>query len=179
HRLDAALPVSTGRVQQGVLADLRLPAAARAAGAAPAARVDHHVPDLAAVTAAPGHGASAHDDPRADPRVAVQVDEVVPAGRGPPGVLGPRGDGGDGADRERLIVAELGPQDAQRLFEQVAPPHRAVLVPGDEGDRYPAADAAGVRRRGLLHLRSEEHTSELQSREKLVRRLLLEKKNER
>ena len=93
HRLDAALPVSAGRVQQGVLADLRLPAAARAAGAAPAVRVDHHVPDLAAVTAVPGHGAAAGDDAPRRPRVAVQVDDVVAAGRGAPGVLGPRGDG--------------------------------------------------------------------------------------
>src|SRR5690606_41514582 len=34
-----------------------------------------------------------------------------------------------------------------------------------------------VRGRGLLNARSEEHTSELQSRENLVCRLLLEKKN--
>src|SRR5690606_86774 len=37
--------------------------------------------------------------------------------------------------------------------------------------------AARVRRRGDAVPRSEEHTSELQSREKLVCRLLLEKKN--
>src|SRR3712207_7500765 len=36
------------------------------------------------------------------------------------------------------------------------------------------ADAAGAR---IRHLRSEEHTSELQSRQYLVCRLLLEKKN--
>src|SRR5690606_41590549 len=39
-----------------------------------------------------------------------------------------------------------------------------------------ALSAESVRRRGCPSLRSEEHTSELQSRENLVCRLLLEKK---
>src|SRR3712207_8816071 len=57
------------------------------------------------------------------------------------------------------------------------PQGRAALRPAR--DRQ---DAAGPRRRRrgrgavLLHLRSEEHTSELQSRQYLVCRLLLEKK---
>src|SRR5690242_20792603 len=48
------------------------------------------------------------------------------------------------------------------------------VVDGETGAR------AGERRRGLAtdQLRSEEHTSELQSHVKLVCRLLLEKKNE-
>src|SRR5690606_41120070 len=46
-------------------------------------------------------------------------------------------------------------------------------------DRHPRRDDSARRRAGLRHcplLRSEEHTSELQSRENLVCRLLLEKK---
>src|SRR3712207_8902923 len=54
--------------------------------------------------------------------------------------------------------------------------------PGDETDRLgDAAAGVGVDRAGHRerprHLRSEEHTSELQSRQYLVCRLLLEKKN--
>src|SRR5690606_41725965 len=59
---------------------------------------------------------------------------------------------------------------------------RVALLPG--GVRLPARRAAGDRGRAVQLLlqpggraaRSEEHTSELQSREKLVCRLLLEKK---
>src|SRR5690606_39389021 len=60
----------------------------------------------------------------------------------------------------------LGPRGADRARGRrwLAPP--------------PALPARGrSARRGLAALRSEEHTSELQSREKLVCRLLLEKKN--
>src|SRR5690606_41761497 len=49
-------------------------------------------------------------------------------------------------------------------------------------DHCPAADRPGPavsRRRGAVALRSEEHTSELQSREKLVCRPLLEKKKKK
>src|SRR2546421_7056130 len=53
------------------------------------------------------------------------------------------------------------------------PPRGAGIHPrGDPGDRA-AGSAEGLRRRGV---RSEEHTSELQSRSDLVCRLLLEKK---
>src|SRR5207302_8413285 len=56
---------------------------------------------------------------------------------------------------------------------------RGAVASGDarsargDGRRH---DAARCRRAVLCQLRSEEHTSELQSREKLVCRLLLEKK---
>src|SRR5690606_42132980 len=58
---------------------------------------------------------------------------------------------------------------AGRMGICVGPAHAAV----DEG-RQPTARAAAPGR-----LRSEEHTSELQSRENLVCRLLLEKKNKK
>src|SRR5690606_40960850 len=45
-----------------------------------------------------------------------------------------------------------------------------------EGRRASARDVAELARRREVQLRSEEHTSELQSRENLVCRLLLEKK---
>src|SRR5687768_13220231 len=50
----------------------------------------------------------------------------------------------------------------------------AVFAPGDKGA---AAKAAGADIVGMEDLRSEEHTSELQSRLHLVCRLLLEKTN--
>src|SRR5207253_6471583 len=50
----------------------------------------------------------------------------------------------------------------------------------ERGGRFAAVDAGEQqRRRGLQHGRSEEHTSELQSRGHLVCRLLLEKKKEK
>src|SRR5690606_42107856 len=59
---------------------------------------------------------------------------------------------------------------------------------GDDGDQRVQAQGAAVALVGLGHqpvtaaqarVRSEEHTSELQSRENLVCRLLLEKKNKK
>src|SRR3712207_7451387 len=47
---------------------------------------------------------------------------------------------------------------------------------GDEGGRRLARPAAPAQRHAEGHRRSEEHTSELQSRQYLVCRLLLEKK---
>src|SRR3712207_6855322 len=61
--------------------------------------------------------------------------------------------------------------------------HAAVGEAGHVGEHV--AEADGARRRLGLHVlagageRSEEHTSELQSRQYIVCRLLLEKKNER
>src|SRR3989442_2309144 len=52
--------------------------------------------------------------------------------------------------------------------------------PGRPVDRHAGADARSVSHDPgiqIVHLRSEEHTSELQSRPHLVCRLLLEKKN--
>src|SRR3712207_8969845 len=58
---------------------------------------------------------------------------------------------------------------------------RTVPMPVSKGPRPTAGLAAGAHRprrwaRGALGFRSEEHTSELQSRQYLVCRLLLEKK---
>src|SRR3712207_7585937 len=64
-----------------------------------------------------------------------------------------------GAGRER----QLAPVGADRHRERLALVHRDVVEADDEA--------------GADHLRSEEHTSELQSRQYLVCRLLLEKKN--
>src|SRR3712207_7026535 len=61
-----------------------------------------------------------------------------------------------------------------RSLLRVAALGRRVAL-GDAG-RPRAAVGAALRRRGRIAVRSEEHTSELQSRQYLVCRLLLEKK---
>src|SRR3712207_7933601 len=77
------------------------------------------------------------------------------------------------------VVSGLGAR--RRLPRRAPPPRRGD--PGRERGGRGAAAAAGERDGGLgaadrgLHARSEEHTSELQSRQYLVCRLLLEKKN--
>src|SRR3712207_8452560 len=58
----------------------------------------------------------------------------------------------------------------------VRPGHRGASVAGGDRPRGRAARAVRRRARALRPGRSEEHTSELQSRQYLVWRLLLEKK---
>src|SRR5690606_41736513 len=70
----------------------------------------------------------------------------------------------------------------RRDRHDAVPGHRAVDLEHDAviaGEQAVAEDTEAPREfvRGPLDLRSEEHTSELQSRENLVCRLLLEKKN--
>src|SRR3712207_7189760 len=69
----------------------------------------------------------------------------------------------------------------QRLFQQrvVVGPLLAALFAADVRVHRAALDRAGPDQRDLDGERSEEHTSELQSRQYLVCRLLLEKKKER
>src|SRR2546422_6063504 len=62
----------------------------------------------------------------------------------------------------------------------VQPPRQADVDAEPQVDREPRMAAAGeLRRREVVGARSEEHTSELQSRLHLVCRLLLEKKKNR
>src|SRR3712207_8703517 len=72
----------------------------------------------------------------------------------------------------RLKRGEIQPLDREQT---------RTLLQAAEGDRLHAlcvvAVTAGLRPGEMLALRSEEHTSELQSRQYLVCRLLLEKKN--
>src|SRR3712207_6868931 len=63
------------------------------------------------------------------------------------------------------------------LLLAVGPAHRPLLVLGSAVPGWPAALAPLVALR-VAHWRSEEHTSELQSRQYLVCRLLLEKKKQ-
>src|SRR5690606_39317539 len=82
-------------------------------------------------------------------------------------------------EEAQLILAEArGGQDAVDIINALRAPHG---IPDYTGP----TDAASIRnliieerRRELFVERSEEHTSELQSRENLVCRLLLEKKKE-
>src|SRR5690606_41433402 len=89
-------------------------------------------------------------------------------------------------------IYPLSLHDALPIFAEShrdhAPPPRPLLWPGapsPEAAPAPVPDACapahtGWRASAHPHLpRSEEHTSELQSRENLVCRLLLEKKNDR
>src|SRR5690606_39986054 len=63
-------------------------------------------------------------------------------------------------------------------------PSSSAAAPSLSGDELPAVTVPSVRNTGVrrasasMEVRSEEHTSELQSRENLVCRVLLEKKNE-
>src|SRR5687768_17776852 len=70
--------------------------------------------------------------------------------------------------RERVPVARLGGLHGDALLV----PPAVLLGEGQRGDGLAGGDA-----REEVLLRSEEHTSELQSRLHLVCRLLLEKKN--
>src|SRR3712207_7592635 len=80
-----------------------------------------------------------------------------------------------GDDRPRLAghAHHLAPADPATAGGRGAPPRRALRRPVDRAheDRPERLDE-----RGLLGRGSEEHTSELQSRQYLVCRLLLEKK---
>src|SRR5438445_9561137 len=64
------------------------------------------------------------------------------------------------------------------LFRSRVPLSRGARPPGNDAERKPAA-GADPRRRRRPGPRSEEHTSELQSRQYLVCRLLLEKKKKK
>src|SRR5438874_4744532 len=69
-----------------------------------------------------------------------------------------------------------------RSLRRLAQPPRHDIVVAAVGNLTSARAVAGVvvgLLRGLLRFRSEEHTSELQSRRDLVCRLLLEKKKKR
>src|SRR5690606_42030040 len=72
----------------------------------------------------------------------------------------------------RALVVPPPPPDGPRRFDPLP-----EVVPAPSADAVPADDptAAEV---DAVRIRSEEHTSELQSRENLVCRLLLEKKKD-
>src|SRR5690554_7426173 len=68
-------------------------------------------------------------------------------------------------------------KEVRRLFK--ASGTSVILVTHDQAEALSFADKVGVMHSGkLIQLRSEEHTSELQSRPHLVCRLLLEKKKQ-
>ncbi|GAA2623431.1 hypothetical protein GCM10010399_63360 [Dactylosporangium fulvum] len=148
HRVAAGRAVAADVAQQCPLADLGLPAAPGAAAAGAAVRVDDHVADLAAVAAVSGHEPPAGDDARADAGVAVEVEDVVEAGRGAPRVLGQGGDVGQVADERRAVVPERRAECvAERRAGRLAggaglrvDPDRAVGLADHTGDRHAAAD---------------------------------------
>src|SRR5690606_42095032 len=75
-------------------------------------------------------------------------------------------------------IYSLSLHDALPISEQIfAQAQEHFAEPAQAGVRVLLT--AGPTREGLDPVRSEEHTSELQSRENLVCRLLLEKKNEK
>src|SRR5690606_41315974 len=83
-----------------------------------------------------------------------------------------------GGEEEALLgAAARAEEHVERAVDVAHARGRQPFVPFD-GERQVALGRVrrGVRRAHEHELRSEEHTSELQSREKLVCRLLLEKK---
>src|SRR5690606_41836037 len=70
------------------------------------------------------------------------------------------------------VEAAIGPETAAIMIEPVQGEGGIRVIPADDLRRLRELCDA----HGLLLVRSEEHTSELQSRENLVCRLLLEKK---
>src|SRR5690554_7711462 len=68
-------------------------------------------------------------------------------------------------------------QKAGFVVEGVRPPINSPTSPNFFSSHSPSSLNSGKRRAGINFFRSEEHTSELQSRPHLVCRLLLEKKN--
>src|SRR5699024_5466705 len=87
-----------------------------------------------------------------------------------------------GADS--IIIRHPSSGAAQQVAQWVAPngDGPAVIIAGDGSHQHPTQallDAVTMRQRLGIAGRSEEHTSELQSRFDLVCRLLLEKKNSR
>src|SRR5215475_15757600 len=85
--------------------------------------------------------------------------------------------------RHDCRLAREHPRRAPRLWSGTRPEPRLGDVPQRLEELLPCGDGKGQRRRVGVdhhrHDRSEEHTSELQSREKLVCRLLLEKKKKK
>src|SRR5690606_41184692 len=85
-----------------------------------------------------------------------------------------RPDGECGRDRRAPWQQWSGQVDPEQYAVRPVPP------PGrDSAFRWAGSDGPPLSRRGAGRVRSEEHTSELQSRENLVCRLLLEKKNKK
>src|SRR3712207_8561750 len=77
----------------------------------------------------------------------------------------------------RAVLALDGGKDGVEL--RGAPPLAGRALRGDDDERVPVAGDLAAERAVLgQRLRSEEHTSELQSRQYLVCRLLLEKKKQ-
>src|SRR3712207_8698101 len=83
-------------------------------------------------------------------------------------------DVGNGSPGEEA-VAVAGGEGLAVFAEELGPPLLSVLL--DQRVVQVVSPRVGSLDEALLDLRSEEHTSELQSRQYLVCRLLLEKKN--
>jgi hypothetical protein len=136
-----------GRREQLVLADLGLQAADRAAPAAVAGAVDHHVPDLAGEPDRAAQGDAADEEPATDADASAQVGDVVRAHRDATQVLGPGTQVGvvGGHHRQAELLA-------QHLGERlVAPPevgrepHQPVALA--DRSRHRHADPDDARRR--------------------------------
>src|SRR5690625_6346076 len=91
----------------------------------------------------------------------------------------PQTDLSEGKLRPALLVGPLpGPYD-DWLICMISSQTHQYLEGFDEivAEEHSDFEASGLKRTSIIRTRSEEHTSELQSRGQLVCRLLLEKKN--
>ena len=132
------------RGRDGVRADLGLPAAAVAAVAGLAGRVEAQVPDLAGVAARALEPPPAGDDAGTDADVAGDVDQVVDPDADAALVLGQGAEVGVVGERDRDVESEGGEHD--RAERDVVPlevggqPHQAVAAPHQARDADPDPD---------------------------------------
>src|SRR5690606_41080616 len=87
--------------------------------------------------------------------------------------------GGVATARERAMATNASPRRAPISAARTRPGVRVCTYQLDAPATWNSAHPRASSRRQWAARRSEEHTSELQSREKLVCRLLLEKKKHR
>ena len=138
-----ATRLATAGHEHRIFADLSFKAAAAAATAAPAGRVQHHVPELAGEALRAGDDVAVDDDAAADAHLARQIDQVVDPSPSTADVFGKAaeitvvGDPHRHVDSQplcqQLAERDAAPQQVRRKFDET------VATPDDP--RHTDADA--------------------------------------